>query len=91
MHDRLALVERWLRLLPALDLPQHVVQRAVYVLVGMDDRQQQVVMQHLRVTLQHRQELREVLYSLVVYELREARDLVDHARVELADDGEGLP
>lgn len=48
-------------------------------------------MQHLRVTLQHRQELREVLYSLVVYELREARDLVDHARVELADDGEGLP
>lgn len=48
-------------------------------------------MQHLRVTLQGRQELREVLHGLVVDELREARDRVQYARVKLADDRERYP
>jgi hypothetical protein len=47
--------------------------------------------QHLRVTLQRRQDLREVLYRLVINELRKAGHFVDHARVELTDDGEGFP
>jgi len=47
--------------------------------------------QHLRVALQRRQKLREVLHGLVVDELRKAGHLVEHKRVELADDGEGLP
>jgi hypothetical protein len=61
------------------------------MLIGPDDRQQQVIVKHLRVALQRRQELREVLHGLVVDELHEARDLVEHKRVELADHGEGLP
>lgn len=35
--------------------------------------------------------MREILHGLVVNELREAGDLVEHTRVELADDDEGLP
>lgn len=61
------------------------------MLIGIDDRQQQVIVQHLRVTLQSRQELCEVLHSLVVDELRKSGHLVEYARVELADDCEGLP
>lgn len=51
------------------------------MLVGIDDRQQQMVVQHLRVALQRRQDLCEVLHGLVVNELRKTRHLVDHARV----------
>lgn len=86
VHDRLAHVERRLRRLAALDLPQHVVQRSVYVLLWIHDREQQMIVKHLRIALQRRQYLREVLYGLVILEQREAGDLVDHAGVELADD-----
>jgi hypothetical protein len=90
VNDGLALIERRLRRLPALDLPEHVVQRAVDMLIGMQNRQQQVIVQHLRIALQRRQHLRKILHGLVVDELRKAAHLVEHARVELADDGEGL-
>lgn len=60
------------------------------MLIRMQDRQKQMVVEHLRVTLQRRQHLREVLHSLVVDELRKAGHLIKHARVQLADDGERL-
>lgn len=58
------------------------------MLIGMQDRQEQVIVKHLRVGLQGGKHLREVLHGLVVDELYEAGDLVEHARVELADDME---
>lgn len=89
--NHLAHEERRFRRLRTLDLAEHVVQRPVHVLIGPHQREQQMIVQHLRVRLQRGQHLREVLHGFVIEEHREAGRFIDGASVDLADDLDRLP